>query len=88
MVAKVEEPKVWEPPSQEKDEHGNSLRRVIGTVKYTGYFPRLDVTVAGETLKTTPGHMFWSVTRNSWQPADSFGIGEMTGHSPRKDRTG
>ena len=76
-VTKVDEPKVWEPPSQEKDKHGNSVRRVIGTVKYTGYFPRFDRGVAGEILQTTPGHLFWSVTRNSWQPAESFRIGEM-----------
>ena len=76
-VASVEEPRVREPAPQEKDEHGNSLRRVIGTVKYTGYFPRFDISVAGETLETTPGHLFWSVTRDSWQPAETFRAGEL-----------
>jgi hypothetical protein len=76
-VTRVEPPKVYEPPSQERDANGNSLRRVIGTVKYTGYYPRLDICVRGDVLKTTPGHLFWSVTRQGWHPADSFQRGEM-----------
>lgn len=76
-VTRVEPPKTYEPPSQERDANGNSLRRVIGTVKYTGYYPRLDIVVRDDVLKTTPGHLFWSVTRQGWHPAETFQRGEM-----------
>jgi hypothetical protein len=72
----VEEPKVWEPPSQEHDANGNALRRVIGTVKYTGYYPRMDFGVPGEVIETTPGHLFYSMTRGDWFPLDTFHRGE------------
>ena len=76
-VTQIESPEVWEPPSEEKDANGNSVRRVIGKVKYTGYYPRIDLFVRGDVLKTTPGHLFWSVTRSGWHPAESFQQGEM-----------
>ena len=76
-VTKVEPPKVWQPPSGERDEHGNSFRRVIGRVKYTGYFPRLDLGVPGDVIKTTPGHPFYSETRRMWMPAETFQPGEF-----------
>lgn len=76
-VTDVEDPKVWEPPSQHRDENGNSSRRVIGTAKYKGYFQRLDVGVPGDILKTTPGHLFWSENRQAWVPAGTFQPGEL-----------
>jgi hypothetical protein len=75
-TTKVEEPKVWEPPSQERDANGNSLRRVIGRVHYNGYFPRMDFGVPGDVIKTTPGHLFFSVTRGDWHPIETFQRGE------------
>jgi len=76
-VTQIDSPQVWEPITDEKDAHGNSSRRVIGKVKYVGYFPRLDLGVRGDVLKTTPGHLFWSVTRQNWHPAESFQKGEL-----------
>lgn len=76
-VTRVESPKTYQPPSQERDANSNSHRRVIGTVKYTGYYPRLNIAVRGDVLKTTPGHLFWSVTRQGWHPAETFQRGEM-----------
>lgn len=76
-TTKVEEPKVWEPPSQERDANGNSFRRVIGRVHYKGYFPRMDFGVPGDVIKTTPGHRFFSVTRGDWYPIETFHHGEF-----------
>lgn len=75
-TTKVEAPKVWEPPSQERDGNGNSLRRVIGTVKYSGYYPRMDFGVPGDVIETTPGHLFYSMTRADWFPLETFRQGE------------
>ena len=75
-TTKVEAPKVWEPPSHERDVNGNSLRRVIGTVKYSGYYPRMDFGVPGDVVETTPGHLFYSVTRRDWFPLETFRQGE------------
>ncbi|MCI0641982.1 MAG: SEC-C domain-containing protein, partial [Gemmataceae bacterium] len=75
-TTKVEEPKVWQPPSQECDANGNSLRRVIGRVHYNGYFPRMDFGVPGDVIKTTPGHRFFSVNRGDWHPIETFQRGE------------
>jgi hypothetical protein len=75
-TTKVEEPRVWEPPSQERDANGNSPRRVIGRVHYKGYFPRMDFGVPGDVIKTTPGHLFYSVTRGGWHPIETFQRGE------------
>jgi hypothetical protein len=80
-VISVDEPKVWEPPSQERDKHGNSYRRVIGTVKYTGYFPRFDLGIRDDIIKTTPGHLFWSENRRAWVPAETFQRGELLRNS-------
>jgi hypothetical protein len=74
---KVEKPEVHEPPSQDRDANGNSYRRVIDTVKYTGYYPRMDFGVPGEVIKTTPGHRFYSLTRGGWYPIDTFRRGEF-----------
>jgi len=76
-TTKVEEPKVWELPSQQRDANGNSLRRVLGTVKYSGYFPRMDFGVPGDVIRTTPGHLFYSVTRGDWHPIETFQRGEF-----------
>ena len=51
--------------------------RIIGTVKYRGFFQRIDFRVAGgATIGTTPEHAFWSVHRQAWKPISSFRIGE------------
>ena len=64
------------PTFQEHDADGNSLRRVVGRVKYPGYFQRFDLGVPGDVLKTTPGHLFYSLTRDDWCPAETFEVGE------------
>ena len=73
----IDQPKVWEPPSQERDADGHFPRRIIGTVEYTGYFPTMDLCVGGEVIETTPGHLFFSARRRSWEPLESFRPGEM-----------
>lgn len=51
--------------------------RIIGTVKYLGFFQRIDFRVAGgATIGTTPEHAFWSINRQAWKPISSFRIGE------------
>ena len=72
----VKEPKVWEPPSLERDANGRSLRRVLGRVKYSGYYPRMDFGVPGDVIETTPGHLFYSMTRGGWFPLETFRPGE------------
>jgi hypothetical protein len=62
--------------SNERDQNGNSLGRVVGTVKYSGYFPRLDFRAGGELIQTTPAHKFWSVDRGQWAGIESFQLGE------------
>ncbi len=76
-TTKVQEPKVWQPPSQERDANGNSYRRIIGRVHYNGYFPRMDFGVPGDVIQTTPGHRFFSVTRGDWHPIETFQHGEL-----------
>ncbi len=76
-VTNVEAPKLWQPPPAKPDEHGNYIRRVVGRVKYTGFLPRIDLHISGETIKTTPGHLFWSETRREWLPADALMKGEL-----------
>jgi hypothetical protein len=72
-VTAVEPLMPW--PEEHKDD-GKRQRRVIGTVKHTGAIV-LDVIVGQTTLTTTPGHLFWSVTRNEWVPAKSLKRGEL-----------
>lgn len=75
-VTNVEPPQVFE-PSTERDEYGNTYRRVIGRVKYTGHFPRIDVELENDVIKTTPDHRFWSVDREQWAEIKTFRPGEF-----------
>jgi len=74
-VTAVEPPKVWEPPPSEPNEDGNYLRRVIGRVKRTGFMV-LDLYFGGQTITTTPGHLFYSLDRRGWVGADALHVGE------------
>lgn len=76
-VTALEPPMVWQPLSNERDQDGNVEGRIIGTVKYTGLFPRLDFRAGGETIQTTPAHDFWSVSRGQWAAIESFLPGEL-----------
>ncbi|QDV42480.1 hypothetical protein Enr13x_23270 [Stieleria neptunia] len=61
----------WEPYDPEQPP------RIVGTVKFTGYFQRIDFGVfGGGSVGTTPEHAFWSIDRNSWEPIASFQLGE------------
>ena len=75
-ITRVDPPKSWEPPFQERDDNGNSLRRVVGTIKHVGFFPRIDFGVGGTKVETTPGHTFWSENRQAWIPAAELQQGE------------
>lgn len=75
-VTAVEPPKVWEPPSRTPDRHGNYARRVLGTIKHKG-FAVLDVTFGGQTVTTSPDHLFWSASREAWVPVGSMRPGEL-----------
>ena len=77
LVTGVSKPKAGSPLSDETDFFGNSLRDVLGTVKYTGRFRRLDFGVRGDVIRTTPGHKFWSETRQAWIAAEAFQVGEL-----------
>jgi hypothetical protein len=75
-VFRVEQPRECPPPPAGKDAHGNSLKRVVGTVKYSGNYPIMDLVVGDRHIETTPGHRFYSVDRGSWVDAETLVIGE------------
>jgi hypothetical protein len=74
-VMAVRPPKVWEPPPSEPNEDGNYLRRVIGRIKRTGFMV-LDLFFGGQTITTTPGHLFYSLDRRGWVGAEALQVGE------------
>jgi hypothetical protein len=76
-VTQVKRPDLWDPPDPRKDKDGNSLRRVVGTFRYTGWVPLIEVTYGGACHRMTPGHLYWSETRRGWHPIGTFGVGEM-----------
>lgn len=75
-VTAVEPPKVWEPPSRVPDKHGRYLRRVLGTIKHKG-FVVIDITFGGQTVTGTPDHLWYSVSRKAWVPAQTLRKGEL-----------
>lgn len=75
-VTKVDRPELREPPPPDVDANGNSLKRVVGTFKYTGWVPLLEVTYGGAVHKITPGHGYWSENRRGWYPIGTFQPGE------------
>jgi hypothetical protein len=75
IVTGVDEPKTWEPPSRTPDSDGRYARRVLGTIKRTGYVV-FDLIAGGQSITTTPGHPFWSVDRRSWVAAGELRVGE------------
>jgi hypothetical protein len=75
-VTAVEPTKVWGPPSPTPDRHGNYARRVLGTIKHKG-FAVLDVTFGGQTVTTSPDHLFWSASREAWVAVGSMRPGEL-----------
>jgi hypothetical protein len=77
VVTAAEPPRVWEPPPPGTDADGNSLKNVVGTVKYSGHYPVLDLRVGGQTFRTTPGHPFYSQTRRGWVDAGALRVGEL-----------
>ncbi|MBX9582739.1 MAG: SEC-C domain-containing protein [Gemmataceae bacterium] len=74
-VTAVEPPEVWEPPPSDPNEDGNYPRRVIGRIKRTG-FMALDLFFGGQTITTTPGHLFYSLDRRGWVGAADLQVGE------------
>ena len=56
-VTGVDEPKTWEPPSRVPAADGRYARRVLGTIKRTG-FAVFDLIAGGQSVTTTPGHPF------------------------------
>jgi hypothetical protein len=75
-VTKVEPPKIWHPPPPQRDAYGNSLKHVVGTVKYSGHYPVMEFSLGEEQIKITPGHRFYSVSRRGWVDAGSLRPGE------------
>lgn len=76
-VTRVGRPKRWEADREVRDAHGNGFRRVVGTFKFTGWVPLMSVWVGGETHRVTPGHRYWSETRQGWYPIGTFAVGEL-----------
>lgn len=74
-VTDVGQPKVCEPPPAEPDADGNYARRVLGRIKHTGFMV-LDLSFAGLTVTTTPGHLFYSLDRRGWVGAEVLHVGE------------
>jgi hypothetical protein len=75
-VTAVESPKVWEPPSRVPDQYGRYPRRVLGTIKHKG-FVVVDITFGGQTVTGTPDHLWHSVSRKAWVPAQTLRRGEL-----------
>ncbi|HEY7312321.1 MAG TPA: polymorphic toxin-type HINT domain-containing protein [Gemmataceae bacterium] len=75
-VTKVEAPKIVMPPEDKTNEGGAKLKRVLGTIKRTG-FVVLDVVAGNQTITTSPGHPFYSVTRRGWVGAGELQVGEL-----------
>jgi hypothetical protein len=74
-VTKVEAPKIVMPPEDKINEGGAKLQRVLGTIKRTG-FVVLDLIAGNQTITTSPGHLFYSLTRRGWVGAGELQIGE------------
>jgi hypothetical protein len=68
------------PPDDKRNEYGASLKRVLGTVKRTG-FVVVDLLVGGQTITTSPGHPFYSVSRTGWVGAGDLQVGEFLRNS-------
>lgn len=75
-VTAVERPEVWEPPSSVPDKNGRYVRRVLGTIKHKGVAV-IDVTFRGQTVTGTPDHLWYSVSRKAWIPAQTLKPGEL-----------
>lgn len=76
VITAVKPPKAWPPPPPGKDEYGNSAKRIVGTVKYSGHYPVVDLVVGDLHIRATPGHQFYSVHRRGWVDAGSLVAGE------------
>jgi hypothetical protein len=76
-VTKVAQPERWQPDRECRDPWGNGFRRVVGTFKFTGWVQLMTVTVGGEVHEVTPGHPYWSETRQGWYPISTFVVGEL-----------
>lgn len=82
-VTKVSPPEIVLPPSDKEYEGGLKEKRILGTIKRTG-FVVMDLIVGGLTITTTPGHPFYSVTRRAFIPAGELAPNELL----RNDRGG
>ncbi len=76
IVTKVEVPKIVMPLEDRTYEGGTKAKRVVGTIKRTG-FVVLDVIAGDQTITTSPGHPFYSVTRRGWVGAGELQAGEL-----------
>lgn len=63
-----------EPPTVA--ENGRMLSRVIGTIKHKGPTV-IDVQWAGYTATNSPEHPYYSVSRQSYVPANELRVGEL-----------
>ena len=75
-VMAVDPPKWWEPPSDRLIDGRLRTNRVVGTSERIGYVV-LDLSIGGETITTTPGHLFYSASRRRYLPAEELEIGEL-----------
>jgi hypothetical protein len=62
-----------DPPKEVKD--GLKATRVMGTVKHRGFIV-MDVSWSGYTATSTPDHRYFSVTRQTYVPAEVLRTGE------------
>lgn len=75
-VTAVDPPKLWPPSSRIPDQNGNYARRILGTIKHKGY-SAIDVTFGGQTFTGTPDHLWYSLSRKAWVPAETLQKGEL-----------
>jgi hypothetical protein len=67
-----------------RDPYGNVAKRVVGSVKYTGWYPIIPLTVGDFELTTTPAHRFYSLDHGRWVEAESLVAGDRLLHPSGK----
>ncbi len=75
-VTDVKPPREVYPLSAAKDANGNTQKRILGTIKYSGCYPVMSFVVGGLRIETTGGHPFYSLDRSGWVDAESLRLGE------------
>lgn len=75
-VKSVDPPEWWEPPSDRFIDGHLRANRVVGKSERIGNAV-IDLSFGGQTITTTPGHLFYSASRRKYVPAEQLEVGEL-----------